>query len=247
MKAFFFLLILFLAFSCSKEEDDPSLKYTRKYRIKKIIGSGNETIFNYNEKGLLTKINNSVLESYEITYNASNLPVKIVSYYQGRPTDYYYSITWGQNQFTFTIMPEENHLSVTCYTINENKIDRRITKKRAEDGRELMSYENCTWFGEDSLYVDVTYFDNRRWTDKYKFGFNSIFKNINLAVLVITQTSLLFDVYQNNWLETQWVSEDDSKTWIDYMIFSDYIGPRVANKYNNFGNIDFLQFEYELY
>lgn len=245
MKTFFFILVLFLTFSCSKDEGDPSLKYFQCLRIKKINGFNKETVFTYNEKGLLTKIDNSLPESYEIIYNASNLPVKIVSYSNGYLNDYYYLITWGQNQFTCTMMPEENHASVTCYTLNENKIARRITKTRAEDGKELVCDEKCTWFGNDSLYVETTDIYNRRSIDKYKFCFRSMFKNINLAVLTMTSTTLFFPVYQNQWLESQWVGEGDNEIRMNYGPLYDY-GPGAASmvRYGTYYSFDL---EYERY
>lgn len=246
MKAFFFILVLFLAFSCSKDEGDPSLKYIQGWRIKKITGYNKETVFSYNEKGLLTKINNRDGESYEVTYNASNLPVKIASYSNGHLNDYYYLITWGQNQFTCTMMPEENHASTTCYTLNENRIDRRITKTRAQDGKELVCSEKCTWFGDDSLYVETTDIYNIRSIDKYEFRFVNMFRNINLAVLTITSTSLFFPVYQNQWMETQWVGEGNTGAYIHYALLSDY-GPGAATVYRDGSYSYFFQLEYERY
>jgi hypothetical protein len=97
MKLVIFIFFVFLALSCSKEADEPSLKWGERMRIKKIIMPGNARTFIYNEKGLLTKVvSSSVAEiSYEITYNGDNLPVKIVPFNK-RLAPSYYLITWGE-------------------------------------------------------------------------------------------------------------------------------------------------------
>lgn len=238
MKLVIFIFFVFLALSCSKEADEPSLKWGERMRIKKIIMPGNARTFIYNEKGLLTQVvSSSVAEiSYEITYNGDNLPVKIVPFNK-RLAPSYYLITWGENQFTFTKMPQENnaYFSGTTYTLNENKIDKIIFRRKANDGSELTWTEQCTWIGDDRLYVDSNYQNERT---EYKFiGLPSIFKNINLAVCYLTRLSLFTFTYQNNKMELALNGNE-----LLYRLY-DFRGPLLLYGFRN----ETIQFEYEEY
>jgi len=205
MKIVYSLFILFLAVSCSKEGDNGSLMTSPvNRRIKKITNrvTASEKVFIYNKKGLLTNINNTEGESFEILYNSSNQPVRINPYNQGKPTQHYYSITWGNNQFTYTLMSSQYNYSETCYTDAKNRIDKVVTKI-TESGKELLFYQNCTWFGNDSVQVINSNSFNQSSTSStfnYYPYYQSIFKNIDLSVLIITNTTLLgMGTYQNNW------------------------------------------------
>jgi hypothetical protein len=161
------------------------------------------TLFTYNEKGLLKNLDNG-LTNYEITYNSSDLPVKIVAY----PGESY-SLEWGTNQFIVSSTSSGYSYQYTCYTVSENKIKNTILKtKKIDDGKILVSYEDCTWFGDDSLSVTVTSPDNEKRIHRYKFiPENHIFKNINLAILMLTSTNFLGPTYQNRWLESDYTAD----------------------------------------
>lgn len=180
------LIILFATTSCEKDESDDLNKNDNVKILKMAYNSSFErpTIFEYNTNGQLTKVTSEsefsesadVIYWWDITYDDSDKPVKVIESYKYGSSSYVYTdttlIEWHSDGFSLINLDDmrdfENYEPERCYINNVGQII----------SDEYYRYE---YFSNDSVYVynkDDNNLENKIiFSDKF-----SPFKNINHAL-----------------------------------------------------------------
>lgn len=254
-----FLIISFTAISLSCGEDSATPNGNNNpgdsiaLRLTKLSNNEafeNPITFEYNSKGLLSKISETNFYK-EIEYNSGNLPVKITEIQNGSMHSIITDIEWFDGGFNIIDGDNTRTIEDIYYLDSNDQIDSSITIRRDFDEPfDTTTFVNFTWIGNDSLVYERSYYDNGEMITRpknYKFGSgNSPFRSINIALLIALPADFYFefDNYQPN------------NTVIEYQ--DDIFGASINYDYNeknypvkaeiNFSFLnehEYMYFEYE--